>query len=225
MNADHKPQKKLLFGCSGSGKSTLFHKLLQAGGYKWIYVFDWDLKVSRSLHWQAACTVNGLCRLQDAGKPVLFYPRQMFPDLEEAFAFFCRFVMAQVAGRNGKKLFGADELQQYTSPHFLSLPTAFKELLNYGRNEEVDLVLASQHIADLHSRVKSQSTEIYIFKHSDIDQSAFTQFARMGIDPEQVKALPHPSVSERVGWLYKHTLTGRTEIVTHAINAPSKRSR
>jgi hypothetical protein len=225
VNPDHDPKKRLVFGCSGSGKSTKFRQLMNVGGYRWVYVFDWDLKYARSMGLQAAGSVKGLCELQDANKPVLFYPRHIFPDLEEGFAFFCRFILEQAKGRQGKKLVGCDELQECIPSNFSSLAPAVREIINYGRNEEIDFVFTAQNLMGLNSRLKAQTTEIYIFRHSDLDESGFKKFQQIGIDPEQVKRLPHPSVDGRVGWIYKHMFTGKTEFVTHGINRPTKASR
>src|SRR5258708_6874548 len=104
MSSDHKPQKKLVFGCSGSGKSTKLKELIRAPGYERVYVYDFDGKISRELGWHAATGLAGLCQLQDARRPVVFYPEEMFSDLEEGWGFFCRFVLEQSKGFKGKKL-------------------------------------------------------------------------------------------------------------------------
>lgn len=218
MNPDHKPQKKLIFGTSGSGKSTLFRSLIQQGGYKYVYVFDWDLKVCRELGWTAAGSVEGLCHLQDTGQPVVFYPRKLFPILTEAFSFFCRFVLSQAEGRKGKKLLCADEIQQYVTPNFYAMAPAFSEICNYGRNEEIDLVLASQRVSCLPKDLLMQTTELYVFKLLDADTRGFEAVREIGIDPEAVKRLPYPLQHRKVGWIYRNCVTGRMETVTHAID-------
>lgn len=218
MTSDHRPQKKLIFGCSGSGKSTMFHKLISAPGWPYRFVFDWDLKVSRALGWQAATSLRGLCQLLDAGRPVVFYPEAMFSSVVEGFAFFCRFVFAQVKLLPGKKVFGVDELQFCLPRHAASFPESFLTLLDYGRNHGLDMVLAAQRLDKMNKAITGQTTEIFVFAHSEFDTEGLDELKAIGIDPEAVKALPHATIDGKVGWIYKHGLTGRTETVTHDIN-------
>lgn len=218
MNSDHKAVKRLIFGTSGSGKSTMFKTLVQSPGYKYRFVFDWDLKIATELGWQAAVDVRGLCRLLDAGRPVVFYPEEMFSDLEDAWGFFCRFVLDISKRLKGKKLLAGDEAQLYTTTNHAKFQASFLHLLNYGRNHEIDILLAAQRIDGLNKRVTGQLTEIYVFKHADTDNEAFEELRKIGIDPDQVKALHHPSVSGKVSWIYRHCLTGRQETITHAIS-------
>jgi hypothetical protein len=218
MTGDHNPQKKLVFGCSGSGKSTMFRKLIMGSGWRYVYVFDWDLKLARNTGWKAAQSMEGLCRLQDAGRPVLFFPDpEQYATLKEAFAFFCNFVWHQIRRLRGKKVFGVDELQTLVSTNYQSFPPSFSRLLDYGRNHELDMVLAAQRIDGMSKIIRGQMTEVFCFKHSEFDVDAWQEMREIGIDPEAVKALPHATNDGRVGWIYKHGLTGRTETVTHEI--------
>lgn len=225
VNPDHNPQKKLLYGCSGSGKSTLFRKLMLAGGYAFLYVFDWDLKFARATGFKAACTMEGCCQLQDMGRPVLFWPGKMFPDMKEGFAWWCRFVFLQSQDKKGKKLFGCDEVQECVPANWNALPESVSKIFNYGRNEEIDFCLTAQNLWGVNPGLKAQTTEIFIFKHADMNETSFKKFEPLGIDPNRVKALPFPPLDQRVGWIWKHCLTGEIEYVNHAINGATKRSR
>lgn len=219
MNYDHTTSKRLVFGMSGSGKTTLLLRLLADSPHKYKFCFDHKLEMSRKLGWLAATTVEGLCWQFDQRKPVVFYPGRMFPDdLDAGFDTFCRIVRALCQRVHGTKLFCADELQDFTDVQFTRLPASFRWMLNNGRMEEIDLLLAAQSLNDVNCRIRRQVTEIYIFKHSETDTTAFERFREVGIDPEQVKALPHPKIEQRVGWLYRNCLTGRSERVIHAIN-------
>jgi hypothetical protein len=224
VNYDHKPAKRLIFGMSGSGKSTLFLSLLAKAPYRWKFVFDPELEAARKLGWQAAGTVEGLCWLLDQKRPVVFCPEKLFPsDYAGGFDFFCRFTLAQSRRITGPKLFACDELQEWTDFHAGGIPESCRELLNVGRREEVDFLLAAQSANDVHSIFRRQLTELYVFKIADSDTAAARRLAEMGLDPEAVKALPHASQG-RVGYFYRNSLKDQTERIEYAFDAPRKGS-
>jgi hypothetical protein len=97
-------------------------------------------------------------------------------------------------------------------------------MLSYGRNFEIDLVLAAQSVTDLAYRARRQLTEIFVFKHADGDSQALDAISDYGIDPEEVQALPHALTQGRVGYIYRHCHTHRQETVCHAINGARKAS-
>lgn len=213
MNWDHSPSKRLIAGMSGSGKTTLLLRILRDSGHPWKFVYDPHLETARKLNWQAAGTMEGLCQLFDAKRPVVFYPGRLFPsDCEAGLDFFCQFVMAQAKRREGPKLLAIDELQECTSQNWQSLPDSFKAVLNVGRREEIDLIMSAQSVNDVNAKVRRQVTEVYIFKQSETDFAAMDALGKMGIAPETVNALPHPSQG-RVGWIYRNLLTGQTSTV------------
>lgn len=215
MNYDHQTSKRLIFGMSGSGKTTLWLRLLEASPAKYKFVFDHKLEVARKLGWQAARTMEGLCTLFDQHKPVVFYPGD-WDDLDAAFSFFCQFTRNLSEIKNGVKLFAADELQDFTDVQFSRLPAPFRWMLNNGRMQELDLLLAAQSLNYVNSRIRFQCTELFIFKHSET--ANFDMMREAGIDPEGVKALPHPKVDNKVGYIYRNALTGKTQRVIHALN-------
>ena len=197
----------------------MLHKLLQTPGYRHRFIFDWDLKIARSLNWVAASDVGGLSRLLDNNRPVVFFPGEMFADLDAAFSFFCRWCLMQAERLPGKFLVGGDESQEYITTNFWKFPQAVKELFNYGRNLEIDTAFAAQRITDMPSRIRGQMTEIYVFKHCDTDLASFDECRKIGIDPDAVKSLPHPTYDGKVGWIYRHCLIGKMERVTHEIDS------
>lgn len=224
MDFDHRPQKRLIFGMSGTGKTTLFLRLLANSGHRWKFVFDADLEAARKLHWQAASTIEGLAWLYDHEKPVMYWPGRMYPaDYEAGLDFFCRFTLNLARSRRGAKLFAADELQEVTEPGPGGIPDSLREMLNVGRREEIDFLLAAQSANDVHSRIRRQLTELYVFRAADSDTPAFQRLAKMGIDAAEVQSLPHPSQG-RVGYLYRQFFTGKTERVEFSISPDASAS-
>ncbi len=210
LNYDHTSSKRLIFGMSGSGKTTLFLQLLQSSPARWKFVFDPEQEASRKLGWQAAKTVEGLCKLFDDGKPVVFWPGEMFEsDYAKGFEFFCQFTLNLAKTKDGKKLLAADEIQQFTELHLTGLPPALLAGLNIGRREELDFLIAAQGINDVHSRIRKQATELYVFKVADTDNTALQNLAGLGLSKEELTTLPYPRTDGKVGWIYRNCLTGQ----------------
>lgn len=199
---------------SGSGKTTLFLELLKSSPARWKFVFDPDFEAARKLGWTAAASVEGLCKLFDSGKPIVYWPGKMFEDdYEKAFEFFCQFTLNLAKTRDGKKLLAVDELQEVTELHVAGLPKPLRSSLNVGRREELDLLMAAQGIDDIHTRIRKQATEIYIFKVADMDDNAKKRLRKMGVSEEELTGLPYPATDHKVGWLYRNQLTGQKQRV------------
>jgi hypothetical protein len=208
MNYDHKPRKKLIIGCSGSGKTTLFLEQLRSSPAKYKFVFDPEMEAARKLGWKAASTVEGLCRQFDSGQPIVFWPGRMFEyELEKGFAFFCQFAWNLCKMVDGTKLLAADEVQDFMPLHLTGIPSALRAGLNRGRREELDFLLAAQGINDVHSRIRKQATELFIFTIALTDDTAAKALRKMGISEDELTNLPHPAVHGRVGWIYLNALT------------------
>lgn len=216
MNFDHESDKRAVVGMTGSGKTTLLLSIAEKSPHAWKFVFDPELEAARKLGWQAASTMEGLCRLFDNRRPVVFYPWDMFPDeAEQGLEFFCRFVMVQARRKQGPKLLVIDELQESCSAHWAAMPPALKKICNTGRREEIDLLLGAQSLNDLNGKVRRQLREIYVFKQAGIDFAALKALAKLNISAEQIQSLPMPKADKRVGWIWKNCLTGESRLVQH----------
>lgn len=214
VNWHHDPDKRAAVGMSGTGKSTLLLKLLECSPARWKFVFDYELECARKLNWQPAQSLEGLCRLLDNRRPVVYYPDTMFPDDPEAgLEWFCKFVKGQCDRKDGPKLFFADEIQEYVPEHWTQIQPSFRKLCNVGRRAEIDMLLGAQSITDLPLKYRRQITEIYMFKQVLVDTPAIAALGKLGITPAQVDSLPHPKTHRHVGWIHRDLLTGKTSKV------------
>lgn len=210
MNYNHENTTELVFGMKGTGKSTQFLERLKRYPAKWKFVYDPNLEAARKLGWQAAQSVKGLCGLFDSRKPIVYYPGAMFPgEPEKGIAFFTQFVWNVCQGKQGVKLFACDEVQTCVGLHLKAIPPAFKMIMDQGRREEIDVLLAAQGINDIHSRIRKQATAVFVYKVPMTDNTAINALAEMGIAREEVLSLPHPKADKKVGWIYVDCLTGK----------------
>lgn len=197
MNWHHKARKVLVTGASDTGKTTLWLRMLRDWPARWKWVFDPDREAAQKLKWPAATAVNQLEWAAANARPVCFDPSDLFPgDRERGFSFFAHWIMLfsavrDDAGRpivNGPKLVAVDELQNYTVPGRGGVPQSFRVMLDAGRREEVDLLLVSQALNEVHQAVRRQLTDIYTFQHRD--PLALQWLTERGFDPQAVAALP-----------------------------------
>jgi energy-coupling factor transporter ATP-binding protein EcfA2 len=205
MNWNHRPRKILITGKSGSGKTTFYLALLRAWPSRWKFVFDPEREAARKLRWAVAVDVPGLAALANSSRPVCYDPARMFPgDRPQGFAFFSRWVLNVSKLIRGPKLFAVDEIQNVTFPGREGISQAFRELLDLGRREEIDLLMISQRVNEVNHAIRSQLTEAVSFNHSD--RLPLEWLEQIGFEPASVSTLKFPG-----GYIRRNLLTSESE--------------
>lgn len=181
------PCNTLVAGMIGSGKSTFCYKYLRhAPGVACRFLFD-DLgrHVTR-LGIAPASTAEQL----EAALPdrwVIFRPHAMFPgDIKAAFEFFCDWILAACRRGPGKKIVHVDEVWQYQDGR--TIPAALARLCQLGREENIELLSATQNPQWVNPHLTGTSTELVCFRLAE--DKALAEIQRLGLSPPQIAGLP-----------------------------------
>lgn len=217
MNFNHPPCAVLITGKKGSGKTTYWLARLVGHRARFKFVFDPSREVSRKLGWRVAIDVPTMERAMIEGRPVCFDSAPLFPgDRREGFAFFTRWTFNVCKALKGVKCFAADELQSCQTVGPFGMPQGFKEIMDEGRREEIDCLLAAQRVNEVNDDVRGHLTEIVTFKHDD--PLPVKWLAERGLDPEAIRNLPTP------GYYIRRTDDGK--VTTNArVHSPRKANR
>ena len=122
-----------------------------------------------------------------ASKWVIFNPHRMFPgDVTAAFAFFCQWAFDASRRGPGKKVFVADEVWRFCSPH--SIPRELAVIAQMGRAENLELLTATQLPHKVNASITGQSTEVVCFRLDE--RLALDAVADLGANPAHIQALP-----------------------------------
>jgi hypothetical protein len=128
----------------------------------------------------------------------------MFPgDRVGAFAFFCRWCLNVSRILPGPKVLAVDEIQNYTFTGREGISQAFREVLDLGRREELDLLMISQRVNELNHAIRSQLTSVVTFQHTD--RLPLDWLEDLGFDRAEVFGLPYPG-----GRIERNILNGET---------------
>lgn len=188
----------------GSGKSTFALRYLLNAPAACRFVFDDYGQAAARLKMPHASTAHEL-EAALATRWVLFNPHRMFAGkLDDAFRFFCRWVMETSRRGPGKKLVLVDEVWRFCTPNYI--PEEFAEVAQIGRADGVELVSATQVPHKLNSSLTGMSTELVCFR---LDERLALECVRsLGMDPAQVQELPLGSFIAR-NRLTRGQLTGK----------------
>lgn len=165
----------LVAGISGSGKTEFALRYLRYHpACACRFIFD-DMGVaSRKLGISPAMTAS---QLEDAlpRRWVVFNHTRMFPPggqyeadgktvdaLTAGFRFFCNWVYEASQRGPGKKLVLVDELWRHCTPNYV--PPWLALIAQTARNENVELVTATQRPNLINESITGQSTEIVCFR-------------------------------------------------------------
>ena len=180
------PANTLIVGMTGSGKSTFaFHYLLNSNA-ACRFIFDDLGRAATRLKIQPVFTV-AQCEAALATRWVVFNPHRMFPgETKNAFRWFCEWVY-QVSRRGvGKKLFLVDEVWQWQNNQ--EIPRELALCVQTGREENLELVTATQLPHKVNASVTGQCTELVCFRLGE--PLALSRIKELGANPDEVSNLP-----------------------------------
>jgi hypothetical protein len=122
-----------------------------------------------------------------ASKWVIFNPHRMFPgDTKSAFEWCCQWVYDVSILGPGKKLFLVDEIWQWQSNQMIPKPLAL--IAQAGREENIELVCATQLPHKVNASIIGMSTELVCFRLDE--RLALDCVKGLGADPDAVQNLP-----------------------------------
>ena len=146
---------------TGSGKSTFAYRYLLNANCACRFIFDDLGRAATRLRMRPAVTAQELENAL-ASRWVIFNPHRMFPgDTLSAFRFFCRWVYDASCRGTGKKLVLIDEVWQWQNGHMI--PPELALCAQTGREENLELVLATQLPHRINASIVGQSTELVCF--------------------------------------------------------------
>jgi hypothetical protein len=200
VQLDHRPTKILIAGNSGTGKSTFATAVLLNSPATYKFVYDWEGEMTERIGFAPAHDADGLFE-QLAKGWCIFNPDKMFPpeDTEDPGAaglawftdwvFMVKKAINEEDKANGRPfsvgLFFCDELQDLCDAH--SMPRGLRTILERGRRQGIDTLLAAQQPNVIHNRARNQITELVAF--AQVDENAVTYFEDMGFDGDDIRNL------------------------------------
>ena len=173
-------------GMSGSGKSTFAYRLLINAPAACRFVFDDLGRAAVRLGLRPCYTLQEL-EAALATRWVIFNPHRIFEgETQKAFCWFCYWVY-QVSKRGpGKKYFLVDEIWQWQDSY--KVPKELSTVVQTGREENIELVSATQLPHKINATITGQATELVCFRIQE--PLALERLQALGADPELVSNLP-----------------------------------
>lgn len=180
------PSLTCIVGMTGSGKSTFAYRHLINTPAACRFVFDDLGRASVRLRLKPCFTAAEL-EAAVPGRWVLYNPHRMFPgDTKAAFKFFCEWVYGASCRGPGKKLLLVDEVWQWQDNQ--QIPRELAKVVQTGREENIELVCATQLPHKVHAAITGQSTELVCFRIQE--PLALARLRELGADAEAVQQLP-----------------------------------
>jgi GTPase SAR1 family protein len=194
MQIHHKPTKILIGGKSGSGKTTYLIRFVRNSQFRRYFIFDHKLEFSNRMGIEAEYEISQLAERFAKGEKYLSYHHSTeFPgDVENAFQMYCEWsyemckaLEAEKDGASGNSLFVCDEVNRFTTTSDLGF--GFKQLIEDGRLQGLDMVATSHAQNQISNRLRLQLSEIVTFKVQDSRAMQFLDEA--GFDLSEITAL------------------------------------
>jgi hypothetical protein len=171
---------------TGSGKTTFALKYLRAAPAACRFIFDDLGRAATRLEVRPSYLANE-CESALASRWVVFNPHRMFPgDMKAAFRWFCHWVYGASRRGEGKKILLVDELWQFCTAD--ALPRELAVVSQTGREENIELLTATQRPELVNAAITGACTELVCFKLNEPD--GLRTVRKLGADPEAVAALP-----------------------------------
>jgi hypothetical protein len=180
------PALTLIVGMTGSGKTTFALRYLLNAMAACRFIFDDLGRAATRLGVRPACTAAEVeAALQT--RWVIFNPHQMFPGAtRDAFRWFCRWTYDACRRGAGKKLFLADEIWQWQTAN--QIPYELSLVAQTGREENLELVCATQLPHKINASITGQSTELVCFRLQE--RLALDCLEDLGADRSVIETLP-----------------------------------
>ncbi len=180
------PSGTVIVGMTGSGKSTFAYRLLLNAPAACRFLFDDLGRAASRLKLRPCCTASEL-ESALASRWVIFNPHRMFPgQTKSAFRFFCQWVYDASKRGPGKKYFLVDEIWQWQDNH--QIPRELALVVQTGREENLELLCATQLPHKVNASITGMSTELVCFR---VDEDlALARVQELGADPDVVRTLP-----------------------------------
>lgn len=180
------PAGTVIVGMQGSGKTTFALRYLLNAPAACRFIFDDLGRAATRLRVQPVYTALELEKSL-ATRWSIFNPHRMFPgDTKSAFRFFCSWVYDCAKRGPGKKLLLVDEVWQWQDN--MQLPRELALCVQTGREENLELVCATQLPHKVNASITGQATELVCFRLQE--RLALKSIAELGADAGVVEALP-----------------------------------
>lgn len=171
---------------TGSGKTTFALRYLLNVPCACRFIFDDLGRAATRLKLRPASTANEL-ETALALRWVVFNPHRMFPgDVKAAFRFFCHWVYQASRRGEGKKVLLVDELWQFCTAD--AIPRELALVSQAGREENIELLTATQRPELVNASITGACTELVCFKLSEPD--GLRCVGKLGATREEIAALP-----------------------------------
>jgi hypothetical protein len=171
---------------TGSGKTTFALRYLLNVSAACRFVFDDLGRVATRLRLRPCYTATEL-EASLSTRWVIFNPTRMFEGQPAAaFQFFCQWTYQCSKRGPGKKVVLVDEVWQHCSPN--AIPRELATLAQAGREENVELITATQLPHKYHSSILGQSTELVCFRLDE--RLALDAVEGLGAERTAVQQLP-----------------------------------
>lgn len=173
----------------GSGKTTFALRYLKNVNCACRFIFDDMGQAAERLKSRHASTA---AELEDAlaSRWVIFNPHRMFPgEVDKAFLYFCDWAYKASCRGPGKKVFFADEIWRWVSPHVM--PKELAMICQVGRAENIELMTATQLPHKLHSSITGQCTELVTFLlDEELAEEKVISLGRSVLSKDKINSLP-----------------------------------
>lgn len=194
LQIEHVGYKLLVTGKSGYGKTTYWLRALLGTPADCRFIFDHKGEVAHRLGARPAFTEDDLAQGVADGWCV-FNPSVMFKGrLPDAFNFFCEFAYDMACEMPGRKIFGADELQQFVGTN--SMPPELAAVIEDGRIRGLDAMLITSQPNLIHNRVRFQTTEVVTFFMDE--ERPLDPLIAWGFNEQEVKSLDRFNFIQRI---------------------------
>jgi hypothetical protein len=171
---------------TGSGKSTFALRYLLNAPAACNFIFDDLGRAATRLGARPSYTALELERAL-ADRWAIFNPSRIFPgDYKNAFRWFCQWCYDCSRRGPGKKRLLVDEVWQWQDG--LSLPRELALVVQTGREENLELVCATQLPHKVNAAITGQSTELVCFRLGE--EKALDRIEELGADRDTVQSLP-----------------------------------